>query len=113
MRSPSGTPRPAASPDAAARSARTGRPTAASDRINENPPASITSRGPNRYAVSPGTCSTAPSLTSVASNRAAVDFGRAARSATSVTPSGLSSSASSTAKARLMDWTLDIGTFVF
>ena len=34
----------------------------------------------------PGTCSTAPSPTSVASRRAAVDLGRPARSATSVTP---------------------------
>jgi hypothetical protein len=46
------------------------------------------------------------------SSRAAVDFGRSARSATSVTPIGPSASAPRTAKARSMDWTLDIGTFV-
>ena len=48
-----------------------------------------------------------PRRRAVASRRAAVDFGRPARSATSVTPSGPSASAPSTAKARLMDWTLD------
>ena len=62
--------------------------------------------------LSPGTCSTAPSLASVASSRAAVDFGRPDRSATSVTPSGPSDRAPSTSKARLMDWTLDMGPFV-
>ena len=57
--------------------------------------------------MSPGTCSTAPSRASVVSRRAAVDFGRPARSATSVTPSGPPASAPSTSNARLMDWTLD------
>ena len=60
----------------------------------------------------PGPARPRPRRPSVASIRAAVDFGRPARSATSVTPSGPSPSAPSTAKARLMDWTLDIGLLV-
>ena len=57
--------------------------------------------------MSPGTCSTAPSRLNDESSRAAVDFGRSARSATSVTPMGPPDNADSTAKARSMDWTLD------
>ena len=37
-----------------------------------SPAASVASRGPSRYDVSPGSCSTAPSRASVASSRAAV-----------------------------------------
>ena len=48
-----------------------------------------------------------PRRASDASIRAAVDFGRSARSATSVTPTGPSVNAASTANARSMDWTLD------
>ena len=105
-------PRPAASPDASARLLSVGRAIAANDRVRLNPPASVINRGPRRYDVSPGTCSTAPSSTSVASSRAAVDFGRLERSATSVTPSGPSPSALSTPNARRMDWTLDMAPFV-
>src|SRR5262249_5880829 len=56
-----------------------------------------------------GTCSTAPSATRAVRSRAAVDFGMRDARATSLTPSGPSPSARSTAKARRMLWTPIVG----
>ena len=86
-----------------------GRANATMLRKGTTPAASVTIRAPRRYLVSPGTCSTTPSRTSDPSRRATVLFGSSTRSATSVTPTGPSVSAPSTAKARSIDWTLDIG----
>ena len=86
---------------------------AASDRLKLSPPASVTRRGSEPVrAVAGDLFDGASSAASVASSRAAVDLGRPARSATSVTPSGPSARAPSTAKARLMDWTLDTDPFL-
>ena len=106
---PSGTDRPAASPASAASSSSVGRATAdeRSGRRRARPRAS-------RAAARAGSACRRDLLDRAlaAERRRAAGrpwiSGSPARSATSVTPSGPSASAPSTAKARSMDWTLDI-----